>query len=158
MKKSILTILACMVLTACGTSTMTPDKMDINLEVPGNDWQVVSDEENSYVISEGSNLISCDITEISPNSDFAIPKTQEELTSSLGEEVASLSTISNFAYDNSTDTESVFYIQTINIDNSQSVIICRDTLKNTTRKTYTATLIDPSESDIEKISQTIKGI
>ena len=162
MKKFILLLftVTCMsAFSGCGKieTVMKPEKMDVEIAVPDNNWEVIADDESSYIISEGANMISCSVTEISPNDPVKLPGTEEELLSSLGESVAAISEISDFSYEDWPEekTQSLFYKQTINDGTSVSVIICKDTITDNTRTTASATLIDADESTIAEIQKTI---
>ena len=163
MKKFILLLLTitCMSsFSGCGKgeTVMKPEKMDVEITVPENDWEVLSDEETTYIISRGADMISCSITEISPDDPVKLPTTEGELLSSLGTSVAAVSEISDFSYEDWPEdkTQSLFYKQTMEEGTSVSVIICKDTITNSTRTTVTAALVNSDESRIAEIEKTIE--
>lgn len=136
---------------------MKAENMNVEISLPYDDWDTIADDESSYIISNGTDMISCSITEISSDSSVHLPATEDELLLSFGYAVASVSKISDFSYEYWPDekTQSLFYKQTINDGTTVSVIICKDTITDNIRTTTTATLINADEYEISKIEKSI---
>lgn len=146
--------------TACGKeeTVMKPENFNAEITVPDSEWNVLADDKSSYIISKDKDLISCSTIEIPSDNTVKLPSTEEELISSLGEAVAAASKISDFSYEDwpEENTQSLFYLQTIDDGTNVSVIICKDTITGTTRTTYTATLINADENKVKEIRKSIK--
>lgn len=159
MKKIILStvmIFSMVLLTGCGNTKVKSDNLDIELNLPGGNWESVADDANSYIVSDDKNMISYNITDV-PNG-YKMAATQEELFNLLGEEVMAVSEIEDFNYTSNDDgtEQSLYYKQIIGLDNNISTVICHNTIKGNKLMTATATLVDGSPSEITEIENIIK--
>lgn len=144
------------VLPGCST-VMKSEKTNIELKLPEKDWSVIADDENSYIISESSNMISVNIMPVEDLNEVILPETEEELLSTFTKDIADISQIEDFTYNTSDTSKSVYYKQTINNESEVSVILYCDSVTNEKRITATAALNNADEGEIKKIGRAIKG-
>lgn len=145
--------------TACGSSVMKSDNLDIEINLPDSKWSVTTDDDTSYIISKGNDMISYSRTDIPTDVPYVFPTTEDELLESLIPEVAEISEISDFIYGEEEDgSKYIYYIQKISQPDSITTIITKDTMSGLTRTLATATLIDASTEDISEISNEIKKL
>ncbi len=163
MKKIVLllSVLVCIsVFAGCGQQGTAVKSKNAGVEFnvsDKEDWEVLQDNEDSYIISNDDEMISYSVVDIDDNS--VIPTTEEQLLVSLGEGVAAVSEISDFNYEvwNDSDTQILYYKQTITTGDTVTTIINRDVVTGNQRKNSTATLVNADQAEIERIADTIKN-
>lgn len=160
MKKIIFTLFiisAMLSLTACGSTTMKSESLNIEITVPDKNWKVISDENSSFILSKDNSMISCILTDLP--SGYKVPSTEKDLLNTFGEKISNISEVSDFEY-NETDNSSkvLFYKQTIEENDIKTTIVHKETVKDNTLMITEATLTNIDENSINEIFNTIYNL
>lgn len=160
MKKFIFTVLiaaSMLSLAACSSSTMKSKNLNIEITVPDKNWQVVSDENDSFILSKDNSMISCISTNLP--SGYKIPSTEKDLLNTFGEKISNISKVSNFEYNETDNTsKTLFYKQTIEENNINTIIIHKEKIKDNTLMIAEATLTNYDDNSINQIFETIYNL
>ncbi len=143
-------------LTAC-SKTLKSENLGIEVTLPGTGWKTVTDDSESFVISKDSDMVSYTSTNVPDG--YKMPTSEEDIAELLGDDIMSVSQISDFNYETNEDgsQQSLYFKQTLTVGESSSILINNYKIKGDKLVTAIATLTDANEDKINEIEEIIKS-